>query len=177
MVKTYLKPSLILNRCIDFLIQKRLQVPKSWVLTELIRSRMQSHKSSLVTSMNTHLTNETRHLLDDLFTTSGDQNRYRLTVLKKLSQSTKPSRVKESITDFDTLSILYRRLEAILATLELGHAGIRYFSGSVLRSEIFQIQRREDNDRYIHATAFIVHQFFRTQDNLLDILLSVMATF
>lgn len=177
MATTYLKPKLILDRCVDFLIQKRLQVPKSWALTELIRSGMQLHKSSLVELMDNHLTNEARLLLDDLFTTPDDQSRYRLTILKKLSQSTKPSQVKESIADFDTLSILYGQLDAILDALKLGHAGIRYFSGSVLKSEIFQIQRRETNDRYIHATAFIAHQFFRTQDNLVDILLSVMATF
>lgn len=154
MATTYLKPKLILDRCVDFLIQKRLQVPKSWALTELIRSGMQLHKSSLVELMDNHLTNEARLLLDDLFTTPDDQSRYRLTILKKLSQSTKPSQVKESIADFDTLSILYGQLDAILDALKLGHAGIRYFSGSVLKSEIFQIQRRETNDRYIHARVY-----------------------
>jgi hypothetical protein len=75
------------------------------------------------------------------------------------------------------LSGLYRQLEGILDILDLGHGGIRYFSGSVMKSEIFQIQRREENDRYIHAAAFVAHQFIRTQDNLADLFLSVMATF
>ena len=176
MARTYLKPKLIFDRCVDFLIQKKIQVPMAWVITELIRSGLQEHKSKLVTLIGTHLTNETRYLLDDLFTTQDDQNQYRLTLLKKLSQSTKPSRVKESIADFETLSKLYQQLETILTVLELGHAGVRYFAGSVLKSEIFQMRRREANYRYIHGTAFIAHQFFRIQDNLVDIFLSVMAT-
>ncbi len=177
MAKTYLKPKLIFSRCTDFLIQKRVQVPRSWTLTELIRSGLQAHKSSLVTLMNTHLDEQTRCLLDDLFTTPDDQNQYRLTLLKKLSQSTKPSRVKESIIDFETLSELYYRLDRVLSFLGLGYAGIHYYAGSVIRSRMFQLQQRSETDRYIHAAAFIAYQFFRIQDNLVDIFLSVMATF
>ena len=177
MAKTYLKPKLIFDRCTDFLIQKRIQVPSARTLSDLIRVGLQGHKSALITLMSVHLTDTPRQLLNDLFTTPDAKNHYRLTLLKKLSQSTKPSRVKESITDFGTLSVLYRQLEGILVALDLGHAGIRYFAGSVMKSEIFQIQRREANDRYIHATAFVAHQFFRIQDNLTDLFLSVMATF
>lgn len=54
---------------------------------------------------------------------------------------------------------------------------IRYFAGSVLRSDIFQMQRRDRNDGYIHAAAFVAHQFYRCQDNMIDLWLSVMASF
>ena len=127
--------------------------------------------------MNAHLTDEARNLLDDLFTAPDEKNRYRLTLLKQLSQSTKPTRIKEAIADFDTLAALHGELESILSILDLGVAGIRYHAGSVLRSEIFQIHRREANDRYIHAAAFVTHQFFRSQDNLVDLWLNVMASF
>ncbi len=52
-----------------------------------------------------------------------------------------------------------------------------YFESSVLRSEIFQMQRRDRNDRYIHAAAFVAHQFYRCQDNMIDLWFSVMASF
>ena len=42
---------------------------------------------------------------------------------------------------------------------------------------MFQIQRRSVGDRYIHAAAFVAHQFYRTQDNLINLWLSVMAAF
>lgn len=173
--RNYLKPKLIFNRCVDFLIQKKIQVPLSWVINELIRSGLKSHQKALATLMNTYLNDQTRSLLDDLFTTPDEHNQYRLTLLKKLSQSTKPSKIKESIADFETLSELYQQLDNFLSLLDLGHAGIRYFAGSVLRSEIFQMRRREANDRYIHAVAFIAHQYYRTQDNLVDMFLSVTA--
>jgi len=177
MAKTYLKPKLIFGRCVDFLIQKRIQIPRSRALSDLIRVGLQEHKAELIVLMETHLDEPTRCLLDELLTTPDNQNQYRLTLLKKLSQSTKPSKVKESIADFETLSTLYHRMDNMLSALNLDHAAIRYYAGGVLRSEIFQIQRRQANDRYIHAAAFIAHQFFRIQDNLVDIFLSVIATF
>lgn len=137
MARTYLKPKLIFDRCIDFLIQQRVQVPVSGVITEMIRSGLQTQKSTLITLMETRLDDQVRQLLDGLFTTPDGQNQYRLTLLKKLSQSTKPSRVKESVTDFETLSELYRQLDIILSTLNLGYAGIHYYAGSVIRSRMF----------------------------------------
>ncbi|MFV0475396.1 MAG: Tn3 family transposase [Pikeienuella sp.] len=177
MVRTHLKPRLIFGRCVDFLIQRRVQIPRAGTLLELIRSGLQARKAELVALMAAHITNDARGLLEDLFTAPTEQNRYRLTLLKKLSQSTKPTRIKEAIADFETLAALHGELGSILTVLDLGVAGIRYYAGSVLKSDIFQIHRRETNDRHIHAAAFVAHQFFRSQDNLADIWLSVMASF
>jgi len=177
MAENYLKPKLIFNRCVDFMIQKKIQVPTFWVINELIRSGLQEHQKALVTLMNTHLNDQARTLLDHLFTTPDEQNQYRLTLLKKLSQSTKPSKIKESIADFETLSELYQQLDSILSLLSLSHTGIRYFAGSVIRSRVFHLKRRNDNDRYIHVTAFIAHQYYRTQDNLVDMFLNVVAAY
>lgn len=177
MARTHLKPRLIFDRCVDFLIQKRIQVPTARGLTDVVRSGLHERKLELIALMDASITNEARSLLDDLFSTSDDQNRYRLTLLKKLSQSTKPTRIKECIADFETLSMLYCQLEDILSVLDLGSAGIHYYAGSVLKSRMFQLQRRADADRYIHAAAFVAHQFYRMQDHLTDMLLSVMASF
>lgn len=177
MARMHLKPRLIFDRCVDFLIQRRVQVPRAGTLLELIRSGLQARKTELVALMDAHLTDEARALLDDLFTAPEDRNRYRLTLLKKLSQSTKPTRIKEGIADFETLAALHDQLGGILSVLDLGVAGIRYYAGSVLKSRMFQLQQRSEADRYIHAAAFVAHQFFRMQDNLVDLWLSVMASF
>lgn len=155
MARMHLKPRLMFDRCVDFLIRRRVQVPRAGTLLELIRTGLHARKAERVAMMDAHLTDETRDLLDDLFNAPDDQHRYRLTLLKKRSQSTKPTRIKECIADFETLTGLYRPLEGILSVLDLGVAGIRYYAGSVLKSEVFQIQRREANDRYIHAAAFV----------------------
>jgi len=177
MARMHLKPRLIFGRCVDFLIQHRVQVPTAHRLTDLIRAGLHDCNTELVALMDKQLPDPARSLLDDLFTAPDDQNRYRLTLLKKLSQSISPTKIKEAVADFETLSDLHQQLDDVLTKLDLGVAGIRYFAGSVLRSEIFQMQRRDQNDRYIHATAFVAHQFYRFQDNMIDLWLSVMASF
>jgi hypothetical protein len=71
---------------------------------------------------------------------------------------------------------LYRDFLPILCALDLNHEGVRYYAQSVIKSEIFQVTRRSSEDRYLHLIAFITHQYFRLQDNLLDVLLNVLQT-
>lgn len=103
-------------------------------------------------------------MLDNLFSTKNSANRYRLTLLKKLSHSTRPTHIKDSIVDFETLVEVHEQLEEILSMLNLGVAGTSCFAGSVLKSRMFQLQQRAESDRYIHSIAFVAHQFYRTQD-------------
>ena len=85
--------------------------------------------------------------------------------------------IKEAVGDFETLSDLHGQLDHTLAQLDLGSAGIRYFAGSALKSKMFQLQQRSQADRYLHAAAFVAHQFYRNQDNMIDLWLSIMASF
>jgi hypothetical protein len=72
---------------------------------------------------------------------------------------------------------LYDQLSPTFQSLALMPGGIRYYAESVLRSEIFQLTRRDDPDRYLHVIAFIAHQFYRLQDNLVDVLLTSLRSF
>jgi TnpA family transposase len=177
MARTHLKPRLIFDRCVDFLTLHRIQVPTAYRISDLIRTGLHDRKTELVLLIDSQLSNEARNMLDELFTAPDDQKRYRLTLLKKLSQSTKPTKIKESVADFAVLSSLHDQLSDILTKLDLGAAGVRYFAGSVLKSRMFQLQQRSQADRYLHATAFVAHQFYRSQDNMVDLWLSVMGSF
>ena len=72
------------------------------------------------------------------------------------------------------LEELHRELQPVLSGLNLGAEGIRYYAGTVIKSEIFQLTRRSDEDRHVHVIAFIAHQYYRLQDNLVDVLLNVV---
>ncbi len=186
MVQTQLKPKLIFLRCIDFSISQRIQVPNYHRLTDLILSALNQHKQDLSALIESDLTSETKYLLEALFvqtpatdvnTTPSKTTRYKLTLLKKLSQSTRPTRVKERVNDLAYLAELYERLSPVLSAMDLNHEGIRYYAGSVIKSKMFQLHQRSDEDRYVHVTAFVAHQYYRLQDNLVDVLLSVVQSF
>ncbi|MCI5108762.1 MAG: Tn3 family transposase, partial [Candidatus Pacebacteria bacterium] len=79
--------------------------------------------------------------------------------------------------DLVYLKELYTSIEEILPTLNLGYDGIRYYANSVIKSDIFQLNQRSLEDQYLHVIAFIAHQYYRLQDNLADVLLSVMRSY
>ncbi len=137
----YLKPKLIFDRCSDILIQKRITLPESGTICELIRQSLQFHKQALMSRMSNKLAPETSVLLDSLFTRDYGEQSYRLTLLKRLSQSTKPAKVRECIADFHVIEELYRKLSDALNILQLGHAGVRYYAGSVMLSKVISTLR------------------------------------
>ena len=102
--------------------------------------------------------------------------RFKLTLLKKISQSTKPAKIHATLEDWQTLRTLYDQLAPIIASLDLTHDGIGYYANAVLKSQVFQVSRRNDDDRHLHLICFIAQQFYRLQDTLIDILLTVVQT-
>ena len=177
MARAHLKPRLIFGRCVDFLIEKRIEVPRAWQLTELIRVGLSVHKSSLIRLVDVHLTPDLRQMLDSLFEQEEGMNRYRLTLLRKFSQSARPGKIRETTEDLETLAALYREIAPVLGILDIDPEGIRYYAGGVRRSEMFQLQRRSDSDRHLHAIAFIADQHHRLQDAMVDMFLGVMQSF
>jgi len=175
---------LIFWRCVDLLVRNKVQILGYHRLTELILSALNWHQRELVTLVKDVLTPDMKTLIDSLFVpaeSGGDQptktTRYKLTLLKNLSQSTRPIKVREKANDLDYLAELYRELMPVLSAMNLNYEGIRYYAGSVIKAKIFQLNQRSDEDRYVHVTAFIAHQYYRLQDNLVDVLLSVVQSF
>ena len=78
--------------------------------------------------------------------------------------------------DLALLKEFYERLQPTLSVLSLDYEGIRYYATSVIKSEIFQVARKADEDRYLHVIAFIAYQYYRLQDNLVDVLLASLQS-
>ena len=102
MARSQLKPRLIFWRCVDLLIQEKAQTPSYFRLSELILKAINKHKNQLNTVIKKMLACDIRASLDGLFvqstTLEGDPipsktAAYKLTSLKKMSQSTRPSKV------------------------------------------------------------------------------------
>ncbi len=186
MVRVQLKPRLIFWRCVDLLVREKVQVPNYFRLADLILDAINQHKKKLVTTVGKALSTKICALLDALFIQTPSLTgksldlktaAYKLTLLKKLSQSTKPAKIEERMADLKLIKDLYQQLQPVPEALDLSHDGIRYYANSVIKSEIFQVARRTDEDRYLHVIAFIAHQYFRLQDNLVDVLLSSVQSY
>ena len=160
MVQSNLKPKLIFLRCIDRAISQHIQVPNFHRLSNLILSAFNQRKRDLATLIEHQLNAETKAILDALFVqmpaadanaTPAKTTRYKLTLLKKQSQSTKPAKIKERVDDLAYLSELHAQLTPVLTAMNLNHEGIRYYAVSVIKSRIFQLNQRSNEDRLLAA--------------------------
>ena len=152
LVRSQLKPKQILWRCVDVLVREKVEVPGYFPLADLILSALNTHNQSLIAAIERMLDTETRAVLDDLLTQEpieggagpGRTSAYKLTLMKKLSQSTRPSKIKDRVEDLDLVRGLYYQLNPAFQALALKPEGIRYYAYSVIRSKIFQLADADD---------------------------------
>src|SRR5215472_5298518 len=185
LVRSQIKPKVIFWRCIDVLIREKIEVPGYFSLADQILSAIKTHNQTLAATIERTLDTATRMVLDDLLTQEplagdtvpGKTSAYKLTLMKELSQSSKPSKIKERVADLDLVKGLYHQLNRVLQAIALKPEGIRYYADTVIRSKIFQLLRRDAPGRYLHLITFIAHQYYRLQDNLVDVLIASLRSF
>ena len=180
LARSHSTPALIFWRAVDWLVSRRIEIPTSFRLTEAVSRAVQQRGRAIATLIAQAMTGEVRLLLDSMFQrdeTAASQSPYRLTLLKRLSQSTRPTKIRERLVDLGVLKELHATVAPILSALNLGSEGIRYFAGSVAIMRTTNLRRRADDDIHVHLVAFIAHQYYRLHDNLVDVLLTSVRTF
>ena len=180
MARSHSGPERIFWRAVDWLVSRRIEIPTSFRLTEAVSRALQQRARVIAELISQAMTGEVRALLDGMLLreeTAANQSPFRLTLLKRLSQSTRPAKIRERLVDLGVLKQLHARVAPILSVLNLGSEGIRYFAGSVARMRTANLRRRADDDIHAHLVAFIAHQYYRLHDNLVDVLLTSVKTF
>src|ERR1019366_8648730 len=154
-------------------------IPTYNLLANLIVAAMDRRQQALSDIIDSSLTASQREKLDALLAKApveGEEDgwRYRLTLLKKPFQSTKPAKIKANLLDQQSLQALYLDLRTVVERLGLSYGSIRYYAYSVIKSQIPQVSRRSDEDRYLHLITFVVYQTYKLNDTLIDILLNTV---
>jgi hypothetical protein len=183
LIRSQVRPKAMFLHALDVLARRKTEIPSAYLLTDLIVHEIRRHKGTLTEVIDAQISLELRALLETLLEktdgaveTAPALQRFKLTLLKKMSQSTKPARIRATLEDWQTLWRLYDEITPMITTLDLTHDGIRYYANAVLKSQVFQVSRRTDEDRHLHLVCFIAHQFYRLQDTLIDILLATVQT-
>jgi len=173
-----MRPKAIFLQVLALLETRKTEIPSAYALTDVITQETQRHKRELIEAIEAHLSPAHRELLaalldkqEALWPPEPRVQRFKLMLLKRFSQSTKPAKIKTNIEDLRLLRPLYHEVESVVATLDLTPEGVRYYANSVLKSRIFQVSRRAEDDRHLHLVCFIAHQCLRLHDVLIDILL------
>ena len=173
------RPKLILLEIIQILTRQKIEIPSYNVLTGMIVTAINRHRHELSAIVEAGLSKTQRASLDALLEKEPDNGtsggwRYRLTLLKRPFQSTRPVKIRANLADLDTLQTLYLDLKPVVQRLDLSYECARYYAYSVIKSQIPQVSRRADHDRLLHLIAFVAYQTFRLNDTLIDTLLSAV---
>ena len=180
MVRSQLRPKHVLQQVVDILLRNKIEIPSYFTLVASISKSMLVYKKELGEIIEKQLTAENRLLLDTLLerepaTNEDDKfRRYKLTLLKKFYQSTRPMKVKANTEDLATLRNLFHRLERVIDAINLSDEGICYYAQFVLQSRTNQMLQKSEQDKYLYIIAFIIHQYYKLQDGLLDTLTQVV---
>ena len=183
LIRSQARPKAIFLHALDILARRKTEIPSAYLLTELIVREIRRHKGTLTEAIAAQVPAESRALIEALLAKPEEGTeppphvqRFKLTLLKTISQSTKPAKIAATLDDWHTLQLLHTEFSPIIAALDLTPDGLRYYANAVLKSQVFQVARRVDEDRHLHLLCFIAHQFYRLQDTLVDILLTVVQT-
>jgi len=179
LVRVQYRPKLVLLEIIQILTRQKIEIPSYNVLADLIVTAINRHRRTLSDIVAANLSEKQRITLDALLEKEPDNGtsegwRYRLTLLKRPYQSTRPLKIRANLADLGTLQSLHLDLKPVLQRLDLSYECIRYYAYSVIRSQIPQVSRRADEDRFLHLIAFVVYQTFKLNDTLIDTLLSAV---
>jgi TnpA family transposase len=173
-----MKPRFMFMSLVDFLREKKIEGLCYFALAEIITNALKQFEVKLLASINERLSPQERLLLDELLEVNEDfrkekrgkrNSQYKITLLKKSNQSTKPSRIKENIEDLECIQSLFENLQSIVSHLNLSPEIVRYYAQLAIKLQVFQLARRDEN-RYLLLIAFVIHQFYRLNDTLVDIL-------
>ncbi|MGB3222828.1 MAG: Tn3 family transposase [Desulforhopalus sp.] len=174
------KPRLMFMSLVEFLREKKIEVPNYHTFSEIITDSLRNYEKIILASIEKNLSTEEKKILDSLLE-FGDEyqdgekkdskiKRYKITLLKKSNQSTRPTKIKENIQDLQCLESLFQEIEPVIKKLNLSSELIQYYAQSVIKSQVFQTSRRE-NRKYLLLIAFVAHQYYRLNDVLIEVLM------
>ncbi len=106
MVCSQARPKAILLHVLDILARRKTEIPSARTLTDLIIGEIKRHKGTLTKIIDAQVLPELRELLEALLEKEDASvfpipqiQRFRLTLLAKISQSTRPKKIKGALSD------------------------------------------------------------------------------
>ena len=181
LVKKQMKPKSLFLMLVEFLITKRIEIPKYNALSEIITKAFNTFESTLIQEVHQNLNVEQRNLLDSLLECSESNEhtsykRYKITLLKRVSQSTRASKVKENLKDLATIQEIFESVKDVFQHISLSSQSVQYYANWAKKARIFHIKSKSEQKRYLYFLSFISHQYYTLQDVLVDTLLSAVQT-
>ena len=185
LVKTSLKPKEIFDALLNFLEEKRIEVPRYYVFAEVITKSLNLFENNLISIIDRTLTTHQKEELDQFMNLPVDgsqapsaSNPYLITNLKNVEQSVTPGKIKESLDDFRQIKYLHDQLSDFFKSDIISNELINYYAIWVLKVEHVQFDSiGETGRKRLYATSFITWQYKIRQDYFVDTFLQTVQKY
>ncbi len=181
LVKRMFRPKRILSESVRFLFDQKVEIPSFASLSKIISERIKVYEKTLLELIEKKLGQDEISLLNRLLDFEEEYyskekehiklKRYRLTSLKSPKYSIKVSLIRKTLKNHLVLKDAMEKLTPIIDELLLPLEVVQYYGTSVSKSDVFRVAIKESSQKYLYLICFVIHQFYRYQDTLTDILL------
>ena len=177
LVQVQHRPKLIFLEVVQLLTRKKITLPSYNLLADLIVKVINQYQQTLEETIEKSLSKSQCEKLDSLLEKEVNSDgssgwRYQITLFKKASHSTRPTKIKENVADLLVLQALYFEFKPVIACLNLSAESIRHYAYLVIKSQVPQFLQRSNPMHYLYLMAFIAYQTFKLNDILTDTLLN-----
>ncbi len=155
---------------VEYIKEHRIEVPRYRTLAIIIIRSFKNINEGYLSIITESLTPQIEKLLDNLFKKNEELNTYNLTILKNPLEKTKLKAIRKNTANHEKIKKIYHQIEPIVLQLDLSSEMIEYYAQFVIRSQVFQVSRREN--RYLLVVCFIIFQYYHFCDLLCSTLLS-----
>ena len=164
-------PKKVFLSAIDFCWANRIEVPSYSTLSTLITDPYNIFERGLEKKLSKTLTNHHHHKIQELLSPSKP-----FTLLKKISQSTRPMDIKSSVEDFKLFYAYFNDFKDSIEALNLSDQSTEYFGTWVQKSLTSQLTRMDDSKMELYVLAYIKNRLYIRNDFLVDTFLKVVQS-
>ncbi|MCU0440623.1 MAG: Tn3 family transposase [Raineya sp.] len=161
----------------SFLRTNQIEIPAYSTLASILTQAIRKRDTELMKIIKQNLTPQIEDIFEKMLSIKQDsqEKRYLLTQLRNNKELMKPQAIKSNIKDYRILKKYYEQTKTLLPLLDISDEMIRYYAQFVLRSQVFQLTRREN--KYLMLLCFIVYQYRFLGDLLLHTFLRATQQF
>jgi len=169
LVERQLMPRKILFETQSWLFRNRMQAPAYDKYLRIINDTMLQVGKRISQSMDQHLTEEHRQVLDEFLAQKAVSQPASLIEYRTINQSTRPKDIEWSLEQFKNLKSRLALLDKPLQALQLSDAVIDYHAYWATIANVAKIEVH--SDKYLFLLCFLIHQVRKRHDFFIDILL------
>jgi|GEM_PF-2060122 len=160
-----------------FLRSNQIEIPAYFTIANVLTQAIRKRDIQLMEIIRQNLSPQLQEIFEKMLSINEESNekRYLLTQLRKSHEQMKPNAIRANMKEYKSLKEYYRQVKPLLPLLDISDEMIHYYAQFVLRSQVFQVTRREN--KYLMIVCFIVYQYRFLGDLLIDTFLRATQQF